>query len=147
MKNRYISCIFDKKTGETISKKEFAARDSLRYMGEKNQLLADARARILWNLEKAVYRNQESTKLLGEYRDIIYQMRRLYVLFNRAEQIKKKTHIVKSIKEVEIELYSKAIEDLKNEIGGKSDSPAETKAFISNAQKALIDFSNLNSLQ
>lgn len=127
---------YDEVTGEMLSKKELEKREQLRRRNDITQKQKDLRARIMINLEKAVKEQQNSTKLLGQYRDLIYQTRRLKTLTRQSDEVKDNDYIISTANELEIQLFSKAIKDLES----KNDNSNKVKQYLIEAQE------NLNSL-
>ncbi len=132
-----LNYTFDKEVGETVPKKELKRRTELRAQNDKNQLKCDLQMKILWNLEKAVYRNQGSTKLLGQYRDLIYQAKRLTTLVSQSDEIKGKKEAAANVKALEIHLYSMAINEIEQSISIKCNNLIEAKEYIEEAKRSL----------
>ena len=131
---------YDEATGETLSKKELEKRKQLRRQNDVVQKKKDLKARIMINLEKAVKELQNSTKLLGQYRDLIYQTRRLKTLTRQSEEIKNNDYIISTANELEIQLFSKAIKDIES----KNNDSNKVKQYLTEAQ---MDLNSLYSLQ
>lgn len=127
---------YDEATGETLSKKELKKRKQLRRQNDVAQKQKDLKAKIMLNLEKAAKEQQDSTKLLGQYRDLIYQTRRLKTLTRQSDEVKDNNYIISTANELEIQLFSKAIKDLES----KNDNSNKVKQYLIEAQE------NLNSL-
>lgn len=127
---------YDEVTGEILSKKDLKKREQLRRRNDITQKQKDLRARIMINLEKAVKEQQNNTKLLGQYRDLIYQTRRLKTLTRQSDEVKDNEFIISTANELEIQLFSKAIKDLES----KNDNSNKVKQYLLEAQ------GNLNSL-
>ncbi len=127
---------YDEATGETLSKKELEKRKQLRRQNDVAQKQKDLKAKIMLNLEKAAKEQQDSTKLLGQYRDLIYQTRRLKTLTRQSDEVKDNDYIISTANELEIQLFSKAIKDLES----KNDNSNKVKQYLIEAQE------NLNSL-
>ena len=132
-----LNYTFDKEVGETVPKKELKRRTELRAQNDKNQLKVDLQMKILWNLEKAVYRNQDSAKLLGQYRDLIYQTRRLTTLISQSDEIKNTKEVAANIKALEIHLYSMAINEIEQSISIKCNDLTKAKEYIEEAKRSL----------
>ncbi len=127
---------YDEATGETLSKKELEKRKQLRRQNDVAQRQKDLKAKIMLNIEKAAKEQQDSTKLLGQYRDLIYQTRRLKTLTRQSDEVKDDDYIISTANELEIQLFSKAIKDLES----KNDNSNKVKQYLIEAQE------NLNSL-
>ena len=127
---------YDEATGETLPKKELEKRKQLRRENDVTQKQKDLKAKIMLNIEKAAKEQQDGTKLLGQYRDLIYQTRRLKTLTRQSEKIKDSDYIISTANELEIQLFSKVIKDLES----KNDGSNKVKQYLLEAQE------NLNSL-
>ena len=102
----------DKVTGDFLPKTTIAELNKKRQAGDKEQLLADARAQIDACLNTIAEACPEFQQKLGKTRDIIYHVARMKMLVKTYEDLPDSEDLLKSQDNFRIQVYEKVFKDV-----------------------------------